>query len=416
MSRRTGTKEEVADRPSVLVFTTVFPNQVQPRLGVFVRERMFRVARKLPLVVVAPVAWFPFQGLIRLWRPGFRPLPPSREIDDGIEILHPRFLSVPGLFKWLDGFSMAVCSLPTLLRLRREYPLSVIDSHFAYPDGYAANFLGGWLGLPVTITLRGTESSLSRFPLRRRLILAAVRRADRVFSVADSLASHLRDLGATKDILRIGNGVDSGRFFPEDRKTARQRFAIAPDAKVLVSVGGLCERKGFHRVIGVLPRLLKRFPGLVLLIVGGASPEGDWSQRLESQIRELGLEDSVRFLGTMDPNDLRWPLSAADVFVLATRNEGWANVFLEAMACGLPVVTTDVGGNAEVIADRNLGTLVPFGDSNALANALADALLKDWNREEIRDWAAANSWDQRIRILVREFSAVSAGRHSSGGG
>lgn len=403
-------------RPGVLVFTTVFPSQAQPGLGLFVRERMFRVGRVLPLAVVAPVPWFPFQGLIRRFRPGFRPMPPRREEQQGVLVLHPRFLSVPGLFKWADGLMMALSCLPVLLGLRRRFRFCVIDSHFAYPDGYAATLLARWFRVPATITLRGTEVSLSRFPSRRRLILAAVRRADRVFSVAESLARHLTGLGAEQPVLRVGNGVDAGRFFPEDRAEARRRLGIPAGAPVLATVGGLCERKGFHRVIEVMPALRQRFPDLVYLVVGGPSPEGDWSERLRAQARDLGLDGAVRFLGPVEPQELRWPLSAADVFVLATRNEGWANVLLEAMACGLPVVTTDVGGNGEVVTDPALGTLVPFGDAAALQEALAGALDRTWDRAAIRAWAERNSWDERVATLVAEFEALTRGCVTPQGG
>jgi teichuronic acid biosynthesis glycosyltransferase TuaC len=402
-------------RPGVLVLTTVFPNTAQPNLGLFVRERMFRVARELPLVVVAPVPWFPFQGLVSQWRPGFRPMPSCREEQQGIEVLHPRFFSVPGMFKWADGFLLALSCLPVLWRLRRRFQFRVIDSHFAYPDGYAATWLGRWLSCPVTITLRGTEPTLSRYPWRRRLILKAVERADRVFSVSDSLGEFLHGLGAQKAIRRVGNGVDLDRFFPEPQAAARQRVGIPPEAKVLVTVGGLCERKGFHRVIEALPGLLRRYPGLIYLVVGGASPEGDWTERLRIQARDLGLEGNVRFLGAVDPDELRWPLSAADLFVLATRNEGWANVLLEAMACGLPVVTTDVGGNSEVVERPELGSLVPFGDPAALERALVDALRKHWDSAAIRRWAASNSWDQRVKTLVAELGSLGSGRAARGG-
>ena len=124
--------------------------------------------------------------------------------------------------------------------------------------------------------------------------------------------------------------------------------------------------------------------------------------------RELQLERQVRFLGAMRPQDLHVPLSAADVFVLATRYEGWANVFLEAMACGLPVVTTRVGGNAEVVARPDLGTLVPFGNSTALTTALDEALRRDWDSRAIRAYAADNTWERRITELLRVFDALFA--------
>jgi glycosyltransferase involved in cell wall biosynthesis len=94
------------------------------------------------------------------------------------------------------------------------------------------------------------------------------------------------------------------------------------------------------------------------------------------------------------------------VFVLATRNEGWANVFLEAMSCGLPVVTTNVGGNAEVVCRPELGELVPFGDSEALTEALAGALVRQWDRAKIESYARANSWDERVQALVAEFTGL----------
>lgn len=309
---------------------------------------------------------------------------------------------------------MALGSLHTLRRLRRQGRVDIIDAHFAYPNGYAAVLLGGWLGVPVTITLRGTEVSLSADPARRQRILKALEGAATVFSVSDSLRRHVIALGADSRKLRVvGNGVDLTRFYAEDRGVARARLNLPQQVPILISVGGLVERKGFHRVIECLPRLLGRYPELHYLIVGGPSPEGDISTELRRQVSDLGLQDRVRFLGPLPPAELRWPLSAADAFVLATRNEGWANVFLEAMACGLPVVTTDVGGNAEVICRPDLGIIVPFGESAALAAALTAALNRRWDREAIVRYARENTWEQRVETLLAEFRALAVNSNSS---
>jgi glycosyltransferase involved in cell wall biosynthesis len=314
---------------------------------------------------------------------------------------------MPHVLRRLDGLSMALCSYPLLRHLRKKTGFNLLDAHFAYPDGYAATLLGKWLDVPVTITLRGTEIPHSKNPVLRPLLVRAMQRADRLFSVSESLRQQAISLGIAPSKIRVvGNGVDTARFLPVDRQEARRRLGIPQAARVLVSVGALVERKGFHRVIECLPELISENRQLHYLIVGGASAEGDRRRELELQARQLGLDQQVHFLGAMPPDELKWPLSAADVFVLATSNEGWANVFLEAMACGLPVVTTDVGGNAEVVHRPELGTIVPFGDRRALLDALRGALLRRWDSTLIRDYARENDWDRRVACLTGEFRLI----------
>ena len=121
---------------------------------------------------------------------------------------------------------------------------------------------------------------------------------------------------------------------------------------------------------------------------------------------ELKLEEQVTFLGTMPSDKIKKILSAADVFVLSTRNEGWANVILEAMACGIPVITTDVGGNSEVVANDDIGTIVPFGQPDNLERAIDKALGKKWSKNTIIQFANDNSWDNRISLLLKEFRQI----------
>jgi len=397
--------------PHIVVLSSLFPSRLQPGAGLFIRERMFRVGRRLPLTVVAPSPWFPLQGLIRRWRPGFRPGAPQHELQAGVDVWFPRFPSLPGLLRRLDGWTMALGAWPRLRALQRAGRLDLLDAHFGYPDGFAATRLGRWLGVPVTITMRGTELRHAADATLRPLLKRALLDADRVFAVSDSLRQLALGLGVPPERVRVvGNGVDPARFRPADRTTARASLGLPADALVLVSVGGLCERKGFHRVIEAMPALRAQGTDAHLVVVGGPSPEGDWTDRLHAQVRDSGLADRVHFTGPVPPDDLHRVLSAADVFVLATRNEGWANVFLEAMACGLPVVTTDVGGNAEVVCRPELGAVVPFGDGPALTaalhTALQTALHHGWDRPTIRAHAEANDWEGRIDALEAEFRAL----------
>lgn len=399
-------------KPALAVLSSLFPSSAQPLAGVFIRERMFRIGQFLPVTVVSPAPWFPGQALLRRVRPHFRPEPAAHEVQQGIDVFHPRFFSPPGIMKWRDGSFMASGAKSRMLRLATQGRLDIIDAHFGFPDGFAAVRLAQTLKVPVTITLRGTEARHARDPALRPFLKEALQRASGIICVSNSLRDVALELGAAPAKLQvIGNGVDTEKFAPKDRGLCRAKLGLDQDGAVLISVGGLVERKGFHRVIEQLPALT-RVKKLTFLIVGGPSAEGDMRAALEHQVRALNLSACVRFLGETPPERLGEILSAADVFVLATRNEGWANVLLEAMACGLPVVTTDVGGNREVVRERALGMTVPFGDGPALLEALKLALTTDWDRTTIRRYAEANSWDFRVKVL-RDFFVRIYESHSS---
>jgi len=390
--------------PRLLVFSSLFPFPADPNAGVFIRERMFRVGQHVPIVVVSPKAWSPLDGLIRLFRPRFRPVAPRVEVQQGVTVYAPRFFSLPGVLKHWDSTFMALGSYFTVRHLQREFGFNLIDAHFGYPDGHAASLLARWFKVPMTLTLRGSERTYAETPAFRTRIVAGLLTAAKIFGVSDSLRRLAVSLGAPEEkTLAVGNAVDGQRFQRVDRQEARTRFGLEAHDPVLISVGWLIERKGFHRVIDVLPDLVKIHPRLRYLIVGGATGADNMEASLRQQVSQLGLEEHVRFLGPMKPDELKWPLSAADVFVLATRREGWANVFLEAMSCGLPVVTTDVDGNPEVVCKPALGEIVPFGDAPALRDAIARSLEKNWDTDTICAHAATQTWERRIETLLAEF-------------
>lgn len=394
-------------RPALVVLSTLFPSLPEPVAGIFIKERMFRVARHLPVTVVAPQPWFPFISWLRRWRPHYRPARPLFETMEGIEVHRPRFLALPGLFRRFDGLSIALATRGLLRRLKDAGRADVLDVHFGYPDGYAGHLLARWHKMPYLVTLRGKEDRLRQLPPLRMRMQRALSHADKVVAVSSALRQVAVELGVRdEDAILIGNGIDLDKFHPMPRAEARASLGIPEDARVLVSVGGLVERKGFHRVIECLPDLLKDHPTLMLVIVGAAGPEGDFSAQLRQMVDALRLGDRVRFLGSLPPHELKVPLSAADVFVLATRYEGWANVFLEAMACGLPVVSTQVGGNAQVVCRPELGILVPFGDRAALCAAIDRSLRQPWDRDAILGYAAENTWDQRIDQLLRAIAQL----------
>ncbi len=393
--------------PSIVVVSTLFPSADQPSAGIFIRERMFRVGKRLPLTVVSPQPWFPGQSLIRLLHPSYRKAGVKHETMDGIEIYRPRFFSLPAFGRWLDGFSLGLCTLNHLRKLKRAERCDIIDAHFAYPDGAGAAFVGMVLKTPVSVTLRGTEPRHLRQARIRKRLLLGLHRTTQIFSVSSSLKKVVEQCGVDADkVLVVGNGVDTTRFKVLPKSEARERLGLSPRARVVVTVGGLVERKGFHRVMEVLPELIVDYPDLVYLIVGGASREGDWSERLRRLSEELRITQHVRFLGELEPDHLHIPLSASDLFVLSSRNEGWANVILEAMACGLPVLASDVGGNREVVCNDSYGVIFPFDDRAALLAALKRGFTTAWDNEAIIAYANANDWERRVDLLCETFDRM----------
>ena len=230
----------------VLVLSSLFPTVERPQAGVFIRERMFRVGRSLPIVVLAPQAWFPFQGLIRLFRRHFRPIAQRFELQSGFEVHRPRFFCFPGVFKQADGLFMAVSVFFTARRLVRRHNLNVIDGHFGYPDGYAACLLGRWLRLPVMVTLRGKEEVQMRAPVRNGLV-KAIRTAGGIVCVSKELAQLATAAGARDDRVAVSATEWTLRGFGHFLARLRGRCSICPlrAGKVLVSVALSVSARGF---------------------------------------------------------------------------------------------------------------------------------------------------------------------------
>ncbi len=375
----------------VLVFTTVFPNPAQPIHGLFVYERIRHLAALAEVRVVAPVSC-----MVRL-RSGV----PRASGQNGLAALHPTFWYLPGLFKVLDGILLFLSSLMTVVRLRREFDFDLIDAHFAFPDGFAAILLGRWFRRPVTITLRGTMIPLSVYRTRRAAISWAVSRAAALIAVAQPLADHARSLGADpRRVETIPNGVDVERFFPTDRAEARRALGLAVEGRLLVSVGHLSPRKGFQRVMDVLPQLLAEFPDLRFAIIGGAGAERSNEAELRGMAGRPELQEHVIFVGPQPPATVRMWLSAADVFVLASDYEGCPNAVWEAMACGRPVVASKVG-EVERMVPPHAGLLFDDPDDrDALRRCLAESFRTTWQEERITAHAAAHTWAQ-VALRVR---------------
>lgn len=390
----------------VLVLSSAFPNPTRPAYGVFVRERARHVAEHCETVVVAPIPWFPFN---RLFRGADRAGAPPVVRDGDLTVYHPRFLCVPAVTKCLDGLLYFLSLLPVVARMRRHFDFDLIDAHFSYPDGAAAVLLGRVFRRPVVVTLRGSHDLRNAaFRLRRPQIRSALRAAARVVAVSESLAKFAIELGVPAEQVRvIPNGVDPEQFAPGDRTAARAALGLPSDRRILLGIGNLLEGKGHHRILETLPAVIARRPDVLYVAVGGSASRG-YQRQLDDLVTRGGLAHHVRFVGSRPHQEVPCWLAAADLFCLATAAEGWSNAITEALACGVPVVTTRVGGNAEIVREGRDGFLVPYWDAEAFQGAMLTALDTRWDRQEISARARATGWTRTAEQVAQQFQEVLA--------
>lgn len=382
----------------VLVFTSAYPNNIWPNHGVFVKERMSHLARLngCKVKVIAPVPYFPPVKIGSRWL--FSQVS-RREIIEGVEVYHPRYFMIPKVGMTLYGLMMFLSVFQIAKRVQKEFDFDVISAHTVYPDGFAGVLLGRFLKKPVVVSARGSDINLlTTFPLVRRLLRYTLCRADGVISVCQALKETMIGLETPGEkITVIPNGVDSDKFRPFPKEEARKRLDL-PNKRIILSVGELIPRKGFDLLVKALKILLDEHheKDLYLVIVG----EGKFRGELERLVASLHLSDHVRLAGVVPHRELYLWYNAADLFCLASNREGWPNVVMESLACGTPVVATDVWGVPEIIRSEKLGLLTKRNERE-IAEKIAAALKKTWQSDEIVQYARGHSWDRVARAVLR---------------
>ena len=408
VAKNNQTKQKCAHRTgdpnpplNVLTFSTLYPNEARPVHGIFVERRLLELVktRQVQATVVAPVPWFPFShesfGEYATFArvPGF-------ERRRGMDVHHPRFPVIPKVGMNFAPYFLYWTLRPFLRKLLRNGPrIDLIDAHYFYPDGVAAVMLARHFGLPVVVTGRGTDlNRIPDFSIPRRLIAQAAARADGLITVTQALKDVLVQLGmADRKVQVLRNGVDLEHFRPLDRQQARKKLGMR-SGTWLLSVGLLDPRKAHHRVIEALADL----PDVNLMIVG----EGPERARLSSLTRVFSLEDRVHFAGLVSPEELPLYYSAADLFVLASEREGWANVLLEAMACGTPIVASDIPGTREVITGEAPGKLFDKEKKGSLPSAVKEMLANPPSRELVRAHAERFGWQETTESQLSLFFEI----------
>lgn len=382
----------------VLTLATLFPDASRKAFGVFV-ERQTRGLATHPdvdLRVVAPIGLppWPLSRAARFAGPAAQPL---RETWKGLDVRRPRFVSVPGVGGRYHVRALIAALVPVLTAIRRDFAFDVIDAEFFFPDGPAAVALGRRFGVPVSIKARGADiHHWGRAPATAAQVAAAGCEADGLLAVSAAMRDDMAALGLPSERIRVHHtGVDLDIFTPADRAAAKAALGVA--GPLIVSLGALIARKGHDVVIDALARL----PDATLLIAG----EGPERAALAARAAAAGVADRVRLIGGIPHEELPALLAAADVMALASASEGLANAWVEALACGTPIVITGVGGAGEVVTDPAYGRIAPR-DAAAFARGIGEMLAHPPVADAVRAGAARFTWEANTTALYAHLSAL----------
>jgi glycosyltransferase involved in cell wall biosynthesis len=319
----------------------------------------------------------------------------------GLDIYRPRFKLIPMIGGASNPRRIADAVLPLAKKLHEKAPFDVIDAEFFYPDGPAAMRLAAALDIPFTIKARGADiHHWGNDPICRVQILQAAEQASALLAVSEALKHDMIALGMDGSKISVHyTGLDPDRFVPVDRIAAKQKLGIS--GPLFISTGALIRRKNQDLVI----RAMTGFPDAQLMLAGSGVEE----QNYRTLARQLGVADRVRFLGSVPHKELAQLTAAADIAILVSKSEGLANAWVEALACGTPIILSEAGGARELVTSSDAGRIV---DQNveAIVEAaqaiLADPPEQDVVRSSVSRFSWKNNGDQLLTLL-RQAAAKS---------
>jgi glycosyltransferase involved in cell wall biosynthesis len=306
-----------------------------------------------------------------------------------------------------------VSSFKTFLESVKSNDLIHVHGH-PYLSSFLAAKIAKRYGKPLVLTQHNTfieynniwdtAEKLNDLAIGKQVI----KDADKIIVVSNATRNYVLSLGADPEkTVVLHNGVDLNRFkpLPEVKSEMRKKLGIAGDADVVLTVRRLVYKNGIDTLLESAEIAVKKNPTLVFVVVGKGPDFGEVKER----IAQLGIQRNFRLTGFVSDEDLPFYYNATDLFALPSKSgEGLPLVALEAMACGLPVVATDVGGTSEVLSE-DYGKLVPPNSPVSLAEAVLEFSRKDLAtlKKKLRTMVEQKySWDQNVAKLGKIYEEL----------
>lgn len=385
---------------NVLMLSTLFPDISRPNFGVFVERQARELASRAEatVTVVAPVGLPPWPLSLSARYAPLRALP-RKERWRELTVYRPTFPIIPKFGGRTNVITMTRAILPLVRRLHAQTPFNVIDASFFFPDGPVAQRLSKALGIPYSVKARGAD--IHHWGTQRgtrKMVRQAGDQAAGLLAVSDAMRRSMARMGMDADKIRVHyTGVDLDTFELSDRAAAKE--ALDFSGPVVLCVGALIPRKGQELLVRALPAL----PDVTLLLAG----QGQYRRTLENLAQELGVERRVGFLGSVPHHKLPRIFAAADVMALPSASEGLANAWVESLACGTPIVISDVGGARELLDRPEAGQIVDR-DPQDIAAAIRAILDDPPPPEKVREAALRFTWAANGDALLAHLQGIAA--------
>jgi len=386
----------------VIVVTTFFPNACTPQRGLFVKNLLTAMKGESDIEVIAPTPYKPKLISTGVWDCLSRLK--SKTVLDGLPVDHTRVFMIPK-FEFITGLSYFLSIVKVIYEKIKEEK-TILHAHRAFPDAVGVALAARIFKIPFVITAHGSDINIAaKRKLLRWQVNWALRSADVVIAVSNPILKQIDAMipARKNTLIKIPcAGFDPVYFYPADQLKSRLERGLEAGGKYVLFVGNLLPIKGIEILLSAWSYLQsgEKFDKNVKLIIVGDGPKELALQDLASEICQKG---TVLFAGTQDHKLIPCWINSADVTCLPSFNEGTPNIVIESLACGVPVVASNVGGIPDIFENRMSGILVEPGDVEALALALLTALTFQWDKEQLVKSVDGYQWK---RLASRNLQVI----------
>lgn len=354
---------------NILAISSLYPTPDMGHHGLFVHNRIAAMHAEpgVQVTVINPIPTSIAHRFLRKYTA--QQSAPLHRVADGVHIHHPRYWALPGILKDKEHLAVIKAIQPVAQAMHQASPFDCIDVHWTYPDLPLGIVLSEAWGVPCRITLRGMEAFyMDETDQRKYIIAKSLAKTAHVISLSKEMADIADMIAKTgRRTTIVTNGSDTSRFSYMPQSQARQLLGLPEHAVILLGVGALIKRKGFHHVVDAMAQMKQQneTPDKPVLyyILGAAGMEGDFEQSLRQKIDAAGLHKGmyrVILQGKVDNASLPHWYNAASIFCLSSLGEGSPNVLTEALSTGCPAIATDVGAVTDIMQrEVDLGLVLP---------------------------------------------------------